>query len=263
MTDANIERMLRKHKGFANSVKLMLRTEYKFMGGDKIQDMFVQDLLKELNRHFKDGTKMDAGQTVWWAVHKDETPGRNKTIENTRIVPVVLTIASQDDLKLRLDGYSAREIRRYRVARLLKEAYEQGGVLNQADVSQLIGVSTGTIGKDIKEYQLEHNVVLPYRGTIHDMGPTLTHKRIIIQQFLRNIPTPEIAHKTDHSEEACDRYIKAFKKVRKLYKDGMPAENIASELEMSKSLVREYIAIIDDDDKSKKEGNHDKPASAS
>jgi len=28
--------------------------------------------------------------------------------------------------------------------------------------------------------------------------------------------------------------------------DGMPAENIASELEMSKSLVREYIEIIED-----------------
>jgi hypothetical protein len=101
--------MLRKYKGFTNAIKLMLKQEYKFMGGDKIQDMFVQDLLKEFNRHLKDGWKLDAGQTVWWAAHKDETPGRNKTIENTRMVPVVLSIASQDDLKLRLDGYSAKE----------------------------------------------------------------------------------------------------------------------------------------------------------
>lgn len=244
MNDSNAERMLRKYKGFTNAIKLMLKQEYKFMGGDRIQDMFVQDLLKEFNRHLKDGWKLDAGQTVWWAAHKDETPGRNKTIENTRMVPVVLSIASQDDLKLRLDGYSAKEIRKYKVARILREAYEQGGVLNQADVSQLIGVSAGTIGKDIKEFQLEHCVVLPYRGSIHDMGPTLTHKRIIIQQFVRNIPTPEIARRTCHSEEACDRYIKGFKKVQKLFNDGIPVENIASELEMSKALVREYVAIV-------------------
>ena len=128
MNDPNAERMLRKYKGFTNAIKLMLKQEYKFMGGDKIQDMFVQDLLKEFNRHLKDGWKLDAGQTVWWAAHKDETPGRNKTIENTRMVPVVLSIASQDDLKLRLDGYSAKEIRKYKVARILREAYEQCGV---------------------------------------------------------------------------------------------------------------------------------------
>jgi len=261
MSDPNTERMIRKHRGFVNAVKLMLRQEYKFMGGEKIQDMFVQDLLEEFNKHLKDGWKLDAGQTVWWAAHKDETPGRNKTIENTRMVPVILSIASIDDLKLRLDGYSAKEIRRYKVARLLKEAYQQNGVLNQADISQLIGVSAGTISKDIREFQLEHNEVLPYRGTIHDMGPTLTHKKIIIRQFIRNIPTPEIARRTSHSEEACDRYIKAFKKVLKLYKDGVPPENIAAELDMSMALVREYISIIEDESRKKEEAKHDKPAS--
>lgn len=78
------------------------------------------------------------------------------------------------------------------------------------------------------------------------MGPTLTHKKIIIQQFVQNIPTPEIARRTSHSEEACDRYIKGFKKVLKLHGDGIPVENIASELEMSKSLVRQYVEIIED-----------------
>jgi DNA-binding protein Fis len=173
MKDSNAERMLRKYKGFANSVKQMLNQEYKFLGGDKIQDMFIKDLLEEFNRHLKDGWKLDAGQVVWWAAHKDEFPGRNKTIENTKMVPVILSIANQDDLKLRLDGYSAKEIRKCKVARILREAYEQDGVLNQADVSLLIGVSAGTIGKDIREFQLERGIVLPYRGTIHDIGPTL------------------------------------------------------------------------------------------
>lgn len=75
-------------------------------------------------------------------------------------------------------------------SQILREAYEQNGVLNQADVSLLIGVSAGTIGKDIREFQLEHGVILPYRGTVHDIGPTLTHKKIIIQQFVRNMSTP-------------------------------------------------------------------------
>lgn len=251
MNDSNSERLLRKYKGFANAVKQMLKLEYKFLAGEKIQDMFIEDLLVEFNRHLKDSWKLDAGQVVWWAAHKNEYPGRNKTIENTKMIPVILSIASQEDLKLRLDGYSAKEIRKCKVARILREAYEQGGVLNQSDVSLLIGVSAGTIGKDIKDYQQEQSVVLPYRGTVHDMGPTLTHKKIIIEKFVRNIPTPEIARRTSHSEEACDRYIKGFKKVQKLHADGIPEPNIASELEMSKSLVHEYVVIIEGLEKQK------------
>lgn len=215
MNDHNSERTLRKYKGFENSIKQMLTKEYKFLGGEKIQEMFIKDLLVEFNRHLKDIWKLDAGQVVWWAAHKDEYPGRGKTIENTKMVPVILSIASKDDLRLRLDGYSAKEIRKCKVARILQEAYEQNGVLTQADVSLLMGVSAGTIGKDIKEFQLEHSIILPYRGSIHDIGPTLTHKKIIIQQFVRNIPTPEIARRTSHSEEACDRYIKGYKKSSK------------------------------------------------
>lgn len=247
MIDQNTVRMERKYNSFTNAVKLMLTREYKFLGGDKIQDMFIKDLLDEFNKHHKDGWKLNAGQTVWWAVHKNEKPSRNKTIQNTRMVPVILSVASIDDLNLRLDGYSAKEIRRYKVARLLKEAYEQDGVLIQADVSQLLGVSAGTISKDIREYQIEHEEILPYRGTIHDIGPTLTHKKIILKQFLRNVPTPEIARRTSHSEEACDRYIKSFKKVRKLREEGLLVENIAADLDMSKALVKEYVEIIEDE----------------
>jgi len=242
-------RMLRKHRSFANAIKLLLSQEYKFMGGDRIQNMLVADLVSKCNQHLRDGWKLDAGQTVWWAAHRDEKPGRGKTIENTRMVPVVVSIASEEDLHHRLNGCSAKEVRRYRVARILREAFEQEGVLTQADVSLLTGVCAGTIGKDIREYQVEHNVVLPYRGSVHDMGPTLTHKTVIIREFLKNVPTPEIARRTSHSEEACDRYIKSFKRVRKLHSDGIPVENIATELDMSLSLVKQYVAIIEEDKK--------------
>ncbi len=84
MNDSNAERTLRKYKGFENSVKQMLAQEYKFLGGEKIQEMFIKDLLVEFNKHLKDGWKLDAGHVVWWSVHKDEYPGRNKTIRLLR-----------------------------------------------------------------------------------------------------------------------------------------------------------------------------------
>ncbi len=106
-------------------------------------------------------------------------------------------------------------------------------------------IGTTCIGRDIREYQIENQVVLPYRGTIHDIGRAVTHKKIIIGYYLKNVPTPDISRMTDHTEEACDRYIKAFKKVKTLY-GSMNFQEIARTLEMSEYLVKEYIAIIEE-----------------
>ena len=69
------------------------------------------------------------------------------------------------------------------------------------------------------------------------------------------MPTPDIARATQHTEEACDRYIKAFKKVRMLHGKMKPLE-IARMLEMSERLVNEYIALIDEQRTIGVEGNH-------
>jgi hypothetical protein len=186
---------------------------------------------------------LEAGQTFWFAVYKDEKPSYGKKLDKTKIVPVILSVTHAEDRELRANGYSHKEIRKMRIARILKEAYEQNGVLTQADAAELLGISIGVVGKDIREYQTENQVVLPYRGTIHDIGRAMTHKKIIVGLYLQNIPIPDIARITGHTEEGCDRYIKAFKKVRTLY-ISMSAQEICRTFEMSEFLVKEYIAII-------------------
>jgi len=63
----------------------------------------------------------------------------------------------------------------------------------------------------------------------------------IVYCFLTNYP--EIARRTKHSEEACDRYIRAFNKVRMLADRNMSVEEIARTLEMSSFTVKEYLNI--------------------
>jgi len=45
---------------------------------------------------------------------------------------------------------------------------------------------------------------------VHDLGRAITHKRIIIRLYLERYLTPEIARRTKHSDETCDRYIRTF-----------------------------------------------------
>jgi hypothetical protein len=230
-------------KGIESAIKHLIKDEYSFIGGDKIQEMFATDMVQMFRQYSRDPWNLEVGQTLWFAVDKDEKPGPAKTLEKMRITPVILSVTHEEDKRMRVNGYSHKEVRKFKVARLLREAYVQNGVLTQADVAELLGVSAGTVGKDIREYQMENEVILPYRGTIHDIGPSLTHKKVIISLFLRNTPTPDIARKTCHTEEACDRYIKAFKKVQTLHGHMNPLE-ISRTLEMSERLVNEYIALI-------------------
>ena len=61
-------------KGMGSAIKSLLSSEYKFLGGDKIQEMFVEDVLKLFKSHNRDAWSLEAGQTFWFAVHKDEKP---------------------------------------------------------------------------------------------------------------------------------------------------------------------------------------------
>jgi len=241
-------------KSIGSAIKSLLTSEYKFLGGDKVQEMFVNDVMKLFKEYNRDAWNLEPGQTMWFAVCADEKQGYGKPLEKTRITPVILSVVHDEDRKTRENGYSHKELRKFKIARLLREAYEQKGVLSQADVAEMLGVSTGTVSKDIREYQIENQVVLPYRGTIHDLGRAITHKKIIIGHFLKNVPTPDIARITGHTEEACDRYIKAFKKVRTLH-GSMNHQEIARTLDMSEFLVKEYIAIIEEFNKKEEKVN--------
>jgi predicted transcriptional regulator len=232
-------------KGIESAIKHILTDEYKFLGGERVQEMLAKDMIHLFRQYTRDPWNLEVGQILWFAVDKDEKPGPAKTLAKMRVVPVLLSVIHDDDKFMIAKGYSHNEVRRYKIARILNEAYSQNGVLSQYDVAEILGVSASTICRDIKKYQDENAVILPYRGTIHDIGPSLTHKKVIVSLFLQNVQTPYIARKTCHTEEACDRYIKAFKKVKMLYGRMSPLE-IAQTTTMSERLVNEYIALIEE-----------------
>lgn len=81
---------------------------------------------------------------------------------------------------------------------------------------------------------------------MHDMGSTLTHKRIIVyKHFVEHKQTPEIARETSHSSSSVDRYLKDFQRIRHclVFREMAPME-IVMATGLSLTLVKEYISII-------------------
>jgi hypothetical protein len=54
------------------------------------------------------------------------------------------------------------------MARLIKSAYEQGGLLSGAELSLLLNRSLGAIGRYLKKYHETHEDILPTKGIMLD-----------------------------------------------------------------------------------------------
>ena len=226
----------------------LIDRDYSMVAGDKVRNMFAEDIVAKVRKLYREPNLLEVGQLQWIGVDKGERPSYGKNTRNTRFTPVVLTAICKDDIEMMANGYSHREVRERKIVRLFHEADDQGALLTNADVAMVLGVSAGTISKQAREYMERENKVLPTRGIVHDIGRAVTHKRIIVRLYLEGHLVPDIARMTGHSEEAVDRYIRAFSKVRML-RDKMDPKGISSTLEMSQFLVKEYLEILEDHEK--------------
>ena len=124
-------------------------------------------------------------QMLWFAVAKEEKGGYGKCMKNLRLRPVVLSAVTYEDIKKKAESVPQKEIRKSAIARMLREADKQGGTLAETDLSLILSRSNTTIHENITECERENNVVLPRRGTVHDLGRSTTHKKIICEKSLR------------------------------------------------------------------------------
>lgn len=136
-------------------------------------------------------------------------------------------------------------MRQYRILRLTEEAYEQGGLLTQEDLSRLLHVSSRTIRDDIKGLIKDGNTVHT-RGYDHDIGPGLSHKTRIIDLFLEGHTYAEIIRVTRHSGHSVKRYILGFGRLLLLKNRGIDdVKHLSRLLSQSERLTGEYLSLFE------------------
>jgi hypothetical protein len=245
------------HKHYSSASQRLLKPQIEHFFAEEFPKLFgpvirahiAQALLKLFTQQVRETTSLEPGQILWNAVDiatRADSPNR-------RFVPVVLTMVDEQDVHNRSNGLSLMDIRAQSTARILREAYQQGGLLSMRDISLLCWHSSPAPSSWRKHYEHTQNCQLPHPGNLQDMGSCVTHKEQIVYKAIVEKKDPvQVANETRHTQKAVDRYLKDFHRVQTVYNHNPDPDYISLVTSISKSVVNQYIKLIETYDISNK-----------
>jgi hypothetical protein len=243
-------------RDFKTALIRLLEGEYKVLGSRRILSMLSDDLEQLHQEYFPERNRLESGDIVWQTTKDDgQRPNYGKKTEDYAVQTVILPLIRKEDLEHRVYFRGGDKNTRYQhseardmeqMVRLIKSAKSQGGLLSGAELSVLMNRSLTTIGKYLKAHFTRTGEVLPLKGYVLDQGSNPTHKGIIIELYEQAVAPADIVLKTGHTQEAVDRYIKAYDQVLALARKKHDAVSISQITGRSINTVRQYLRLVQD-----------------
>jgi hypothetical protein len=246
----------------------LLQVEFPGTFGPMITRLFAEKIDMPYNRFHPPRGRFKPGQVLWTGVAIDDPPSRDKRIENTRLVPVILDLVTVQDIEQMQTKGRRVPVGLAKIVRLFEQAHEQGAVLGHADVSLLLNMSINRISTHVINHERQTGALIPRRDTIHDLGRSVSHMAIICYKSLVEMkPTSQVAQETFHSPDDVEHYVQCFRRIQLCRDKGLSPEQIAQATGHALALVQEYLDLIEEfripplpdrenkkDSRSKKEG---------
>ncbi len=243
-------------RSFRNSIIHHLEHNYKLVGSHKIIQMMADDIMDLHKEYYPETSTVSSGHVVWQTTSATEKkPSYGKHVEDQKIKTVILPLITSEDVEYRMRSHYQVENKGNNkkkqaerdvevLARLVKSAYQQGGLLTGAELSVLMNRSLNTIGRYLKMYHKTHDDILPTKGIILDQGSRPTHKAPIVNLYEQGIPDPDIARLTNHTIESVGLYLRAYKNVKMLMEKGFNLMEMVRVSGKSRSTILQYRELV-------------------
>lgn len=211
------------------------------MFGPVVRENIADALIDLFNSLCPESYRLKPGQVIWNCLDKLTRADSKRR----KYKPVILSLVTDDDVSMFEDNKPIASIRKNVIARMITEAYRQGAVLSTRDLSLLMFSNASYLSHLRIEYEKENQTILPHTGVLHDMGTTLTHKRIIVYKHVVEKKDPSVvAKETNHSQMAVDKYLKDFNRVKTLVKDKKDINFIHHTTNIAKPVINQYLQLI-------------------
>lgn len=215
--------------------------------GPTLREKLADELIDIFEAVAPECSRLKSGQVLWNTLDQNtrgDSPRR-------RYVPVVLTLICEEDIQQLVQGVAMKKIAERSIARMIREAYEQGGILSSRDLGLLTLRHGSSVSAIRKRYETEHHKTLPHTGVLHDMGTCVSHKNIVIRKVVLEKKDPaQVARECNHSQAAVDRYLKDYQRVKTLYTLDQDLDFIHLATQIARHVIKQYIALIKEEEKS-------------
>lgn len=238
------------HKHFASarerflgkSIETFLKREFPRYFGPVVRHSIARELVALIRAQLPPREFLRPGQCVWNAVSIRTRPDHPRR----EFVPVVLTLIAEDDIQKLLQHGSMQKLGMNAVARITREAHQQGGLLSMRDIGLLVWRHGAHVSNLRQRWEQQHRQLLPHPGSLQDFGSCLSHKTTIIQKVIYQKKDPrQVARETRHSQAAVDRYLRDFHRVRTAYLPSRDLDFVCQTTGLSRHLVQQLIQIIE------------------
>ena len=209
--------------------------------GPVLREKIADELLSLFESVSPEISRIKPGQILWNALDQNTRGDSPKR----KYVPVILTITSEEDVQLLVEGVRMSRIAENTIARMIREAYSQGGILSSRDLGLITLRHPTTTSSIRKRFEENHGCTLPHTGALHDMGSSVSHKAIIIRKVIleKNDPAA-VARETNHSQAAVDHYLKDYHRVKMLHNLNYDIVFINLATQIAKHVIVQYLNII-------------------
>ena len=175
--------------------------------------------------------------------------GAGKALSECKMTTVKLSVyqdSDRENLKKTGQKHRAPIIRQRRLLRITEEAIDQGGLLSQEDLANILMCDTKTIRRDIKDFA-KIGITVKTRGQMKDIGPGITHRELIVRHWMEGKEEQSICKATKHSMKSVENYLSAFKRVVYLRTEkSFTDHEISVTAGVSKRAVKTYLDIYDE-----------------
>jgi hypothetical protein len=201
----------------------------------------VDTVYKVYGNCFETSSSLKPGQIQLHLVAIEAKP--NQKLSDAKQVTVTLTLNDdKEDLTLRKEqGIVA--LRRHKIERMCREAFDQGGLLTVEDLAyRIFNCGVRTICNDLAYFR-QQDISIPLRSTVKDMGRTISHRQLIIKLWAQGKEYTEISKTGCHSIPAIQNYVTKFKRTIALAQENYDVNRIAFILKLSPTLIEQYLDI--------------------
>jgi hypothetical protein len=201
----------------------------------------LDSVYKIFGNYFQSNGSLRPGQILFQVLSIENEP--SVKLSDSKQITVTLTLDdSKEDLTVR-EKSGVIGLRQHRIQRVCNEAFQQGGLLTVEDLAyRLFNCGERTICRDLSTLK-KQNILLPLRSTIKDMGRTISHRSVIIKEWLKGKEYSDISRDTFHSVASVQNYVDKFKRVVALSEEGYDVYTIGFLVKISATLVEEYYNI--------------------